>query len=113
MYGIPLKESVLPMKRQKSVDQLSELSGKHIADLCLCLRIYAKKIIIEPRSEKACLCGGIPPNSATNQDVQTLYGKSQDFRTVFVALISCAVAAPVFVWFAKTVFFLMRWVNNQ
>ena len=30
-----------------------------------------EKIIIEPRSEKACLWGGIPPNSATNQDVQT------------------------------------------
>ena len=43
----------------------------------------------------------------------TIDGKRRSFSSIFVALISCAVTAPVFVWFAKTVFFLMRWVNNQ
>ena len=32
-------------------------------------------------------------------------GNRRDFPTIFVAHISCAVTAPVSVWFAKTVFF--------
>ena len=31
--------------------------------------------------------------------------KRRNCPTIFVGLISCAVTAPVFVWFAKTVFF--------
>ena len=35
----------------------------------------------------------------------TIDDKMRDFPTIFVALIRCAVTAPVFAWFAKTVFF--------
>ena len=69
MYEISLKGSVLPMKRQQkrgSAVRAEQLTHSWPAPMFMHI---CQKIIIEPRSEKACLWGRI--NSVTNQDVQT------------------------------------------
>ena len=57
---------------------------------------------------------GFPPRSETNLDVQAReIARGLKVHMGFVALISCAVTAPVFALYAKAVLFPRKRVNNQ
>ena len=57
---------------------------------------------------------GFLPRSETNQDVHAReMARGLKVRMGFGAVISCAVTAPFFALYAKTVFLLRKRVNNQ